>query len=169
MAILAYLSQRCAALRGSGMRSNCADSFSATQLQSGLRTQAALSRKSGTHCADRKSRTSVRQTERVLLRTTFAQGLRAQPLRTTFAHPLSFQYRFCSLVVRTFARSFPVLHQRGGPVLHQRGGSSAAPEGVKMAGATPPFAHFRAAPDPRMHCASRGSSAALPTGGSLPP
>ena len=36
------------------MRSNCADSFSATHLQSGLRTQAALSRKSGTHCAAEK-------------------------------------------------------------------------------------------------------------------
>ena len=36
--------------------------------------------------AQPKSRTSVRQTERVLLRTTFAQGLCTRPLRTTFAH-----------------------------------------------------------------------------------
>ena len=54
MAILAYLSRRCRALRGAGMRSNCADSFSASQLRSGLRTRAAPSRKSGTHCAAEK-------------------------------------------------------------------------------------------------------------------
>ena len=65
------------------MRSNCADSFSATHLQSGLRTQAALSRKSGTHCAAEKPH------QRAPNRTgTVAHDLCAGPLRTTFAHDL---------------------------------------------------------------------------------
>ena len=83
MAILAYLSQRCSALRGSGMRSNCADSFRATHLQSGLRTQAAPSRKSGTHCAAEKPH------QRAPNRTgTVAHDLCAPPLRRAFAHDL---------------------------------------------------------------------------------
>ena len=83
MAILAYLSGRRAALRGAGMRSNCADSFRATHLQSGLRTPAAPSLKSGTHCAAEKPH------QRAPNRTgTVAHELCAGPLRRACAHDL---------------------------------------------------------------------------------
>ena len=146
MAILAYLSRRCRALRDSGMRSNCADSFSASQLQSGLRTQAALSRKSGTHCAAEKPH------QRAPNRTgTVAHELCAGPVRTTFAHDLCASsishIAFVHLRLCHCAWSFPVLHQRGGPVLHQRGSKWRE---------RPPRLRTSCGSDPRMHCASRG-------------
>ena len=135
------------------MRSNCADSFSATHLLSGLRTQAALSRKSGTHCAAEKPH------QRAPNRTgTVAHDLCARSLRILY-----FPYRFCSLAVKPFARSFPVQHQRGGPVLHQRGhpvlhqrgGPVLHQRGSKWR-ERPPRLRTSCASDPRMHCASRG-------------
>ena len=112
--------------------------------------------------AQPKSRTSVRQTERVLLRTTlrtaFAHDLCARPLRIFY-----FPYRFCSLAVKPFARSFPVLHQRGCPVLHQRGGPVLHQRGspvLHQRGAKwrerPPRLRTSCGSDPRMQCASRG-------------
>ena len=162
MAILAYLSGRRAALRGSGMRSNGADSFRATHLQSGLRTQAALSRKSGTHCAAEKPH------QRAPNRTgTVAHELCAGPVRTTFAHDLCASsishIAFVHLRLGHCARSFPVLHQRGGPVLHQRGypvlhqrgGPVLHQRGSKWR-ERPPRLRTSCGSDPRMQCASRG-------------
>ena len=114
--------------------------------------------------AQPKSRTSVRQTERVLLRTTFAQGLCARPLRTTFAHPLYISHiAFVHLRLGHYARSFPVLHQRGGPVQHRRGGPVQHQRGgpvLHQRGAKwrerPPRLRTSCGSDPRMHCASRG-------------
>ena len=138
MAILAYLSGRCSALWGSGMRSNCADSFSATHLQSGLRTQAALSRKSGTHCAAEKPH------QRAPNRTgTVAHDLCAGPLHTTFAHDLC-------------ASSIPhisFLNLRLG-IVHSRfqcstrGGVRCCTRGGQNGGSDPPVCALRAALTP---------------------
>ena len=120
MAILAYLSQRRAALRGSGMRSNCADSFRATHLQSGLRTQAALPRKSGTHCAAEKPH------QRAPNRTgTVAHELCAPPLRTAFAHDLCASYLSNISLLNLWLDH---LHGRF-QCSTRGGGSGAAPEG----------------------------------------
>ncbi len=162
MAILAYLSGRRAALRGSGMRSNFADSFRATHLQSGLRTRA--------HPLE--NRAPIAQTsepsQRAPNRTgTVAHDLCARPLRI-----FSFQYRFCSLVVRPLSRSFPVLHQRGGPVQHQRGGPVLHQRGgpvLHQRGSKwrerPPRLRIPLGSGPPWLCASRGSGASFPTGG----
>ena len=97
--------------------------------------------------AQPKSRTSVRQTERVLLRTTFAHALCASSLPHIAVVYLGLGH--C-------ARSFPVQHQRGCPVLHQRGS--------KWRERPPPFAHFvRLCPPDAMRIT--WASAALPTGG----
>ena len=138
MAILAYLSGRRAALRGAGMRSNCADSFRATHLHSGLRTPAALSRKSGTHCAAEKPH--QRAPNR---RGTVAHDLCAQPSRTAFAHdlcaPSISNIAFVHLWLGHCARSFPVRHQRGSKWRER-----------------PPRLRTSCGSDPRMQCASRG-------------
>ena len=139
MAILAYLSRRCRALRGSGMRSNCADCFSASQLRLGLRTRAAPSRKSGTHCAAETPH------QRAPNRTgTVAHDLCAQPLRRSFAHALCASSLPHIAVVHLrlghCARSFPVQHQRGS----------------KWRERPPPRLRTSCGSDPRRQCASRG-------------
>ena len=151
------------------MRSNCADSFSATHLQSGLRTQAALSRKSGTQCAAEKPH------QRAPNRTgTVAHDLYAGPVRTTFAHDLCassishiafvhlrlnhlhgrFQcctregVRCCTRGgIQCCTREGVQCCTRGGIQCCTREGVQCAPEGVKMAGA-PPVCALRAALTP---------------------
>ena len=143
------------------MRSYCVVLPGASQIRFGLHTPAIISRKSGTHCA------AEMPYQRAPNRTgTVAHELCAPHLRTVIAHELcaeplrifSLHYHPYPIVFRPMRRSSPgphrmgdpVLHQTWGPVLHQRGGASAvpdwgsgaAPEGGKMAGATPPFAHF---------------------------
>ena len=170
MAILAYLSGRRAALRGSGMRSNFADSFAPLIFNPAFEPRRTLS-KIGHPLRRPQSRASVRQTERVLLRTTFAQGLCARPLRTTFAHllfPISL-FSTCGWAIITVGSSAapeggssaapeggPVLHQREGPVLHQRGSKWRE---------RPPRLRIPLGSGPPWLCASRGSGASLPTGG----
>ena len=171
MAILAYLSGRRAALRGAGMRSNFADSFRATHLQSGLRTQA--------HPLE--NRAPIAQTsepsQRAPNRTgTVAHDLCAGPVRTTFAHDLCASslsnISLLNLWLGHYARSFPVLHQRGGPVLHQRGGPVLHQRGgpvLHQRGSKwrerPPRLRIPLGSGPPWLCASRGSGASLPTGG----
>ena len=58
-----------------------------------------------------------------------------------------FPYRFRSLAVKPFVRSFPVLHQRGYPVLHQRGGPVLHQRGSKWR-ERPPVCALRAALTP---------------------
>ena len=174
MAILAYLSGRRAALRGSGMRSNFADSFRATHLQSGLRTQA--------HPLE--NRAPIAQTsepsQRAPNRTgTVAHDLCAGPVRTTFAHDLCASYLSNISLLNLWLGHYHGRFQcctrggvrcctRGGSSAAPERGSSAAPEGVKMAGATPPFAHSTRLRTPvalritRVRCLP-------PYGGSLPP
>ena len=115
--------------------------------------------------AQPKSRTSVRQTERVLLRTSFAQGLCAGPVRTTFAHLLFSISPFltcgsalCAVVSSAAPEGGSGAAPEGVSSAAPERGSSAAPEGVKMAGATPPPPRLRTScgSDPRMQCASRG-------------
>ena len=93
------------------MRSNFADSFSASQLRSGLRTRAIISQKSGSHCADLRAEPACAKQNGYCC---------ARPLRK-----FSVPYPLYSLVVRPLRT----------PRLR------AEPEGGKMAGATPPFAH----------------------------
>ena len=162
MAILAYLSRRCRALRGSGMRSNYADCFSASQLRLGLRTRAAPSRKSGTHCAAEKPH------QRAPNRTgTVAHDLCAQPLRRTFAHHICASslshIAFGHLGLGHCARSFPVQHQRGYPVQHQKGYPVQHQRGCPVQHQRgskwrerPPRLRTSCGSDPRMQCASRG-------------
>ena len=175
MAILAYLSGRCRALRGSGMRSNCADSFSATHLQSGLRTPAALSRKSGTHCAAEKPH------QRAPNRTgTVAHELCAGPVRTTFAHDL------CASSISNISfinLRLGIVHDRfqcctrGGSSAAPEGGSSAAPEGGvqcctrggQNGGSDPPVCALRAALTPGCIAHHVGQCRPPYGGGSLPP
>ena len=141
MAILAYLSRRCRALRGAGMRSNCADSFSASQLRSGLRTRAAPSRKSGTHCAAEKPH------QRAPNRT----GIVAHELCASSISHIAFVHLRLNHLYGRFQcctrGGYPVLHQRGGPVLHQRGSKWRE---------RPPRLRTSCGSDPRMQCASRG-------------
>ena len=103
------------------------------------------SRKAAPACAKQNGYCCARP-----LRTAFAQGLCARPLRIFY-----FPYRFCSLAVRHCARSFPVQHQRGCPVLHQRGGPVLHQRGSKWR-ERPPRLRTSCGSDPRMHCASRG-------------
>ena len=93
------------------MRSYCADFFSASQLRFGLRTQAIISRKSGTHCADLRAEPACAKQNGYCC---------ARPLRK-----FSISYPPYSLVVR--------------PLRNPR--LRAEPEGGQVAGATPPFAH----------------------------
>ena len=154
MAILAYLSGRCRALRDSGMRSNCADSFSASQLRSGLRTQAALSRKSGTHCAAEKPH------QRAPNRTgTVAHELCAPPLRTTFAHDLCASsishIAFVHLRLNHLHGRFQCCTRggvrcctRGGVQCCTRGGVQCCTRGGQNGGSDPPVCALRAALTP---------------------
>ena len=147
MAILAYLSGRCAALRGAGMRSNFADSFRATHLQSGLRTQA--------HPLE--NRAPIAQTsepsQRAPNRTgTVAHDLCAGPVRTTFAHDLCASYLSNISLLNLWLGHYHDRFQcctRGG----QNGGSD------------PPRLRIPLGSGPPWLCASRGSGASLPTGG----
>ena len=127
------------------MRSNCADSFRATHLQSGLRTQAAPSRKSGTHCAAEKPH------QRAPNRTgTVAHDLCAGPLRTTFAHDLC-----ASSLSNIYFLNLWLGHLHGRfQCCTREGGSGAAPEGVSSA-----------APERGVQCCTRGGQ----NGGSDPP
>ena len=162
MAILAYLSGRRAALRGSGMRSNFADSFRATHLQSGLRTPA--------HPLE--NRAPIAQTaepsQRAPNRTgTVAHELCAGPLRTTFAHDLCASslsnISLFNLLLGHYHDRFQCCTRGGasaaperGPVLHQRGSKWRE---------RPPRLRIPLGTGPPWLCASRGSGASLPTGG----
>ena len=155
MAILAYLSGRRRALRGAGMRSNCADSFSASQLRSGLRTQAIISRKSGTHCAAEKP------SQRAPNRTgTVAHELCAGPVRTTFAHDLcassishiAFVHLRLGIVRGRFqccTRGGVRCCTRGGVQCCTREGVQCCTRGGQNGGSDPPVCAFHSAPDPR--------------------
>ena len=154
MAILAYLSGRRAALRGSGMRSNCADSFRASQLRSGLRTQAALPRKSGTHCAAEKPH------QRAPNRTgTVAHDLCAPPLRRAFAHDLCASSLSHIALVHLW---LGIVHgrfqccTRGGGQCCTREGVRYCTRGGRNGGSDPPRLRTSCGSDPRMHCASPG-------------
>ena len=147
MAILAYLSGRRAALRGSGMRSNFADSFRATHLQSGLRTPA--------HPLE--NRAPIAQTaepsQRAPNRTgTVAHELCAGPLRTTFAHDLCASslsnISLFNLLLGHYHDRFQCCTRGGGPVLHQRG-VQCCTRGGQNGGSDPPVCAFHSAPDPR--------------------
>ena len=155
MAILAYLSGRRAALRDSGMRSNCADSFSATHLQSGLRTQAAPSRKSGTHCAAEKPH------QRAPNRTgTVAHDLCAGPVRRAFAHDLcassishiallNLWLGHCHGRFQCCTRGGIRCCTRGGVQCCTREGVQCCTRGGQNGGSDPPVCAFHSAPDPR--------------------
>ena len=93
------------------MRSNRAHFLSGHGLRSGLRTQAIISRKSGTHCADLRAEPACAKQNGYCC---------ARPLRKFYA-----SYPLYSLVVRPLRD----------PKLR------AEPEGGQVAGATPPFAH----------------------------
>ena len=136
------------------MRSNCADSFSATHLQSGLRTQAALSRKSGTHCAAEKPH------QRAPNRTgTVAHDLCAGPSRTTFAHDLCASsishIAFVHLRLNHLHGRFQC-STRGGIQCCTREGVQCCTSGGQNGGSDPPRLRTSCGSDPRMHCASRG-------------
>ena len=131
MAILAYLSGRRAALRGSGMRSNFADSFRATHLQSGLRTQA--------HPLE--NRAPIAQTsepsQRAPNRTgTVAHDLCARPVRTTFAHDLCASSLSNSSLLNLWLG-------------HYHGRFQCCTRGGQNGGSDPPVCAFHSAPDPR--------------------
>ena len=136
------------------MRSNFADSFSATHLQSGLRTPAALSRKSGTHCAAEKPH------QRAPNRTgTVAHELCAGPLRTTFAHDLCassiFHISFFNLWLGHCHGRFQCC-TRGGVQCCTREGVQCCTRGGQNGGSDPPRLRTSCGSDPRMQCASRG-------------
>ena len=101
------------------MRSNRAHFLSGHGLRSGLRTQAIISRKSGTHCADLRAEPACAKQNGYCC---------ARPLRKFYA-----SYPLYSLVVRPLRD----------PKLR------AEPEGGQVAGATPPVCAFHSAPDPR--------------------
>ena len=154
MAILAYLSRRCRALRGSGMRSNCADCFSASQLRSGLRTRAAPSRTSGTHCAAEKPH------QRAPNRTgTVAHHLCARPLRRTFAQelcasslsPIAFVHLGLAILNGRFqccTRGGVRCSTRGGVQCSTRMGIRCSTRGGQNGGSDPPVCALRAALTP---------------------
>ena len=156
MAILAYLSGRRAALRDSGMRSNCADSFSASHLRFGPSNPGPYSLENRAPIAQ-TSEPSQRAPNRT---GTVAHDLCAGPVRTTFAHDLcassishiAFVHLRLGIVRGRFqccTRGGVRCCTRGGSSAAPERGSSAAPEGVKMAGATPPVCAFHSAPDRR--------------------
>ena len=128
------------------MRSNCADSFSATHLQPGLRTQAALSRKSGTHCAAEKPH------QRAPNRAgTVAHDLCAGPLRTTFAHDLCASslsnIYFLNLWLGHLRGRFQC-STRGGVRCCTREGVQCCTRGGQNGGSDPPVCALRAALTP---------------------
>ena len=155
MAILAYLSGRRAALRGSGMRSNFADSFRATHLQSGLRTQA--------HPLE--NRAPIAQTsepsQRAPNRTgTVAHDLCAGPVRTTCAHDLCASslsnISFVTLWLGHYHGRFQCSTRggvrcstRGGVQCCTREGVQCCTRGGQNGGSDPPVCAFHSAPDPR--------------------
>ena len=128
------------------MRSNFADSFRATHLQSGLRTQAALSRKSGTHCAAEKPH------QRAPNRTgTVAHDLCAGPSRTTFAHDLCASsishIAFVHLRLNHLHGRFQC-STRGGIQCCTREGVQCCTSGGQNGGSDPPVCALRAALTP---------------------
>ena len=128
------------------MRSNCADSFRATHLQPGLRTQAALSRKSGTHCAAEKPH------QRAPNRTgTVAHDLCAGPLHTTFAHDLCASsishIAFVHLRLNHLHGRFQC-STRGGIQCCTREGVQCCTRGGQNGGSGPPVCALRAALTP---------------------
>ena len=155
------------------MRSNGADSFSASQLRSGLRTQAITLSKIG-HPLRRPQSRSQRAPNRT---GTVAHDHCAGPLHTTFAHDLcassishiAFVHLWLDHLHGRFQCS-----TRGGVRCCTRGGiQSCTREGVQCCtrggqngGSDPPVC---ALPlrlrTPGWLCASRGSGASLPTGG----
>ena len=147
MAILAYLSGRRAALRGSGMRSNFADSFRATHLQSGLRTQA--------HPLE--NRAPIAQTsepsQRAPNRTgTVAHDLCAGPVRTTCAHDLCASSLSNISFVNSWLGHYHGRFQcstRGGVQCCTREGVQCCTRGGQNGGSDPPVCAFHSAPDPR--------------------
>ena len=152
------------------MRSNCADSFSASQLRFGLRTPAAPSLKSGTHCAAEKPH------QRAPNRTgTVAHDLCAGPVRRVFAHDLCasslsnicfinlwlghchgrFQcctrggVRCCTRGgVQCCTRGGVRCCTRGGVQCCTRGGVQCCTRGGQNGGSDPPVCAFHSAPDP---------------------
>ena len=137
------------------MRSNCADSFSATHLQSGLRTQAALTRKSGTHCADLRAEPACAKQNGYCcarpLRRACAQSLCARPLRI-----FSFQYLFFHLWLGIVRGRFQCCTRGGVRCCTRRGVQCCTREGVQCCtrgghygGSDPPVCAFHSAPDPR--------------------
>ena len=105
--------------------------------------------------AQPKSRTSVRQTERVLLRTSFAQGLCARPLRTTFAHllfPISLLFT-CGYVIvhgrfQCCTRGGVQCCTGGGIQCCTREGAQCCTRGGQNGGSDPPVCALRAALTP---------------------
>ena len=166
MAILAYLSRRRAALRGDGMRSNCADSFRASQLRSGLRIQAAPSRKSGTHCAAEKPH------QRAPNRTgTVTHDLCAGPLRRAFAHDLCASSLSNISLLNLWLDHYHGRFQcctRGGIQCCTREGVQCCTRGGQNGGSDPPVWRIPLGTGPPWLCAARGSGASLPTGGVAP-
>ena len=134
MAILAYLSGRRAALRGSGMRSNFADSFRATHLQSGLRTQA--------HPLE--NRAPIAQT---------SEPSQRAPNRTgTVAHDLCASYLSNISLLNLWLGHYHGRFQcctRGGVQCCTREGVQCCTRGGQNGGSDPPVCAFHSAPDPR--------------------
>ena len=117
--------------------------------------------------AQPKSRTSVRQTERVLLRTTFAQGLCARPLRRACAHDLCASsishIAFVHLRLNHLHGRFQCCTRggvrcctRGGVQCCTREGVQCCTRGGQNGGSDPPRLRTSCGSDPRVQCASRG-------------
>ena len=175
MSILAYLSQRRAALRGSGMRSNFALLSRGCGPGSGPDNTVTAPRKSGTHCAAEKPH------QRAPNRTgTVAHDLCAGPVRTTFAHDLCASsishIAFVNLWLGIVRGRFQCCTRGGVQCCTREGVQCCTREGVQCCtrggqngGSDPPRLRIPLGSGPPWLCASRGSGASLPTGGSLPP
>ena len=170
MAILAYLSRRRAALRGSGMRSSFARCPRRCGPRSGPKNPVTAPRKSGTHCAAEKPH------QRAPNRTgTVAHALCARPLRRTFAQDLcaralrifSLPYRRDPLGVRLLCTVLSsAAPEKGCPVQHQRG--CPRTRGGQNGGSDPPVCALRAALTPGCNAHHLGQCRP-PCRGSLPP